>query len=150
MRMEGGYKKPLARQIREGVETGMSGTVLINSKSEWNGSRIPRIVIEAGEEQIEVRDSGLGNKGEQEKRERRLGANYEKIKDRVRNRKRRGGEEVTCGWRDKRLKFDNSEIVNESRQKTSKERRVQENEKAQVRKEEQTVEGGARDQVGCN
>ena len=97
MRMEGGYKKPLARQIREGVEIEMSGAVLMNSKSEWNGSKIPRIVIEAGEEQIEDRDSGLGNKGEQEKRERRLGANYEKIKDRVRNRKRRGGEEVTGG-----------------------------------------------------
>ena len=42
------------------------------------------------------------------------------------------------------------EIVNEIRQKTSEERRVQENEKAQVRKEEQTMEGGARVQVGGN
>ena len=35
MRMEESFKKPLARQIREGVEIEMSKNILMNSKSEW-------------------------------------------------------------------------------------------------------------------
>ena len=45
MRVEKGFKKPLARQIREGVEIELSKATLLNSKSEWNSARIPRIVI---------------------------------------------------------------------------------------------------------
>ena len=71
MKMEKGFKKPLARQIREGVEIEMSNETLMNSKSEWNSARIPRIVIEEGERQTEDIESALGKKGEQEKSERR-------------------------------------------------------------------------------
>ena len=71
MKMEAGFKKPLARQIKEGVEIEMSKGVLMNSKSEWNNSKIPRIVIETGEDQREDQESGLGNKEEKEKRDRR-------------------------------------------------------------------------------
>ena len=71
MKMEMGFKRPLARQIKEGVEIEMSRNTLMNSKSEWNNSKIPRIVIEAGENQSEDLESGLGSKGESEKRERK-------------------------------------------------------------------------------
>ena len=74
MKMEGGFKKPLARQIRESVEIESSKGEVMNSKSEWNNSRIHRIVIEAGEKQIEDQESGLGKKGEWEKRVLRRGA----------------------------------------------------------------------------
>ena len=67
MRMEAGFKKPLARQIREGVEIESSRGELMNSKSEWNNSRIPRIVIETGEKLTEDEESGLGKKSEKEK-----------------------------------------------------------------------------------
>ena len=64
MKIERGYKKALARQISEGVEIEMSGGTLLNSKSEWRNSRIPRIVIEEGEKQREDRENGLGRKRE--------------------------------------------------------------------------------------
>ena len=61
MKLEGTFKKPLQRQIREGVELEMSraGTIL-NSKSEWNHSKIPRIVIESGDQQTTDSESGMG------------------------------------------------------------------------------------------
>ena len=87
MKMEKGFKKPLARQIREGVEIEMSRDTLMNGKSEWNSSRIPRIVIEEGERQVEDLESALGKKGEQEKRERRR--EYGEV---LKNGKRKGEE----------------------------------------------------------
>ena len=67
----------------------------MNSKSEWNHPRIPRIVIEAGENQVEDLESGLGRKGEGEKRDRRRGA---QVYTPVRNPKRRGtGEGMSIG-----------------------------------------------------
>ena len=68
MKMEMGFKKPLVRQIREGVEIEMSKNELMNSKSEWNHSRIPRIVIQTGEKQSEDLESGLGKKYEGKRR----------------------------------------------------------------------------------
>ena len=67
MRMEHSFPKPLVRQIREGVEIEMSRGTLMNSKSEWNNSRIPRIVIETGEKLEEEQESGLGRQGEKQK-----------------------------------------------------------------------------------
>ena len=66
MKVEKGFRKPLARQIREGVEIELSGAILLNSKSEWNNARIPRIIIEEGEKQSEDTESGLGNKATRE------------------------------------------------------------------------------------
>ena len=64
MRMEKGFTKPLARQIMEGVEIEMSQNRLMNSKSEWNNARIPRIIIEEGDKLTEDKTSGLGRVGE--------------------------------------------------------------------------------------
>ena len=86
------FKKPLARQIREGVEIEMSQATLLNSKSEWNNSRIPRIIVEEGEQQVEDRESGLGNQVEKEKQNRKI----EKQKERsVRGEKRKHGVKTT-------------------------------------------------------
>ena len=47
MKLEKTFKKPLERQIREGVELEMcTADIVMNSKAEWNGSRIPQIIIE--------------------------------------------------------------------------------------------------------
>ena len=101
---EVGFKKPLARQIREGVDIEMSESTLMNSKSEWNHSRIPRIVIEDGDKQSEDIESGLGKKYEGEKR----------VWKRTRNPKRRvidemgfnKGSESHAPSREKRQKID--------------------------------------------
>ena len=92
MRMEAGFRKPLARQIREGVEIESCKGELMNSKSEWYNSKIPRIIIETGEKLTEDKESGLGNKSEKEKRmNKRERGNYHL---QVRNPKRREVEEV--------------------------------------------------------
>ena len=53
------HKSPLSRQIHEGVELEMnSAGIILNSKSEWNHSKIPRIRIEVGEETEEDNSSG--------------------------------------------------------------------------------------------
>ena len=39
MKMELGFKKPVARQIREGVKIEMCEVKLMNSKSEWNSAK---------------------------------------------------------------------------------------------------------------
>ena len=120
MRMEKVFRKPLARQIREGVEIEMSEQILMNSKSEWNSSGIPRIVIEKGERQIEDSDSGLGKKGEEEKKSRRK----ERMaygRERDRNTKRvRTETELEVQNCSKRLRVEGN--VNENRQIIESER----------------------------
>ena len=45
------HRSPLTRQIQESVEISNSqAKVIMNSKGEWNGSKIPRIVIEVGKD----------------------------------------------------------------------------------------------------
>ena len=57
------HRTPLTRQVQEGVELEVNkADLILNSKSEWNHSRIPRIVIEMGEEIEENTESGM-NKG---------------------------------------------------------------------------------------
>ena len=54
------HKTPLTRQIHESVEIDNSqAKIIMNSKGEWNGSRIPRVVIEVGEEIQEDEDDPL-------------------------------------------------------------------------------------------
>ena len=44
------HRSPLTRQIQESIEIEHSkADIVMNSKGEWNGSRIPRIVIEVGD-----------------------------------------------------------------------------------------------------
>ena len=46
MKVVRGHKTPLTRQIQESVEIQYStADMVLNSKGEWNGSRIPRVVI---------------------------------------------------------------------------------------------------------
>ena len=41
------HRSPLNRQVHKGVELDINGAdIIMNSKSEWNHCRIPRIVIE--------------------------------------------------------------------------------------------------------
>ena len=74
MKLEKTFKKPLERQIREGVELEMcTADIVMNSKAEWNGSRIPRIIIEEREKQTEDRNSGMSKTtGENRKRSLKL------------------------------------------------------------------------------
>ena len=54
------HKSPLNRQIHEGVELELNrADIVLNSKSEWNHSKIPRITIEVGEEIEEDLQSGM-------------------------------------------------------------------------------------------
>ena len=91
MRVEKSFQKPLARQIREGVEIEMSRATLLNSKSECNNSRIPRIIIENGEKQVEDRESGFGNQIERDRQKRRT---ERQIEIRERKEKRKEGTET--------------------------------------------------------
>ena len=55
-----GHRSPLNRQIHEGVEIETNAAaVVMNSKSEWGGSKIPRIMIEIGDEVEEDNRSGM-------------------------------------------------------------------------------------------
>ena len=59
-----GHRNPLERQIHEGVQLEIhKADLLMNSKSEWNGSKIPRIVIETGDDLEEDELSGMSGKG---------------------------------------------------------------------------------------
>ena len=55
------HKTPLARQIQESVEIQMSqDDVVMNSKGEYNGSRVPRITIEIGAKVLTGEDGEVG------------------------------------------------------------------------------------------
>ena len=60
MRMMESHKSPLKRQVQEGVQLQVhTADIIMNSKSEWNHDRLPRIVIETGEEQQEDQENGM-------------------------------------------------------------------------------------------
>ena len=66
MKVEKTFTKPLARHNREWVELEMSrANNSLNSKSVWNNSRIPRIIIEDGDKQLGDEESGMGKVREQ-------------------------------------------------------------------------------------
>ena len=50
----------------------------MNSKSEWNNSRIPRIIIEDGESQTADAESGMGGGKERERKDMRDKGNKER------------------------------------------------------------------------
>ena len=59
------HKTPLTRQIQESVEIECSlAKIIMNSKGEWNGSRIPRIKIEVGEKLQEEDDDKYTKKSD--------------------------------------------------------------------------------------
>ena len=50
MKIEKVHRTPLVRQVSEGVEIARcKADVVMNSKGEWNGSKLPRMVIERGD-----------------------------------------------------------------------------------------------------
>ena len=54
------HRSPLTRQIHEGVALEINkADIILNSKSKWNHCRIPRIVIEVGDELEEDDSSGM-------------------------------------------------------------------------------------------
>ena len=147
MKMEKGFKKPLARQIREGVEIEMSNETLMNSKSEWNSAQIPRIVIEEGERQTEDIESALGKKGEQEKSERRKECLVELNK----SIKRGGGELDREGERILEVKKRRVETVRQIPDSTGPQKRQSkesERDKAEVRKTKMSRVTKERESVG--
>ena len=45
------HKSPMTRQVHESIEIEHSkANIIMNSKGEWNGSRIPRVVVEVADE----------------------------------------------------------------------------------------------------
>ena len=51
MKVIASHRTPLTRQVQESVEIDNSkAKILLNSKSEYNGSKIPRVVIEVGDQ----------------------------------------------------------------------------------------------------
>ena len=99
------HRTPLTRQIHEGVEIDNSkARILMNSKGEWNGSRIPRIVIEVGEEIQEEEDDSWTRSGKQGKTNTKV--NKEKWK--MNSMKKRKGEEE-CRQTSKRRRVGQSE-----------------------------------------
>ena len=72
MKVVESHRSPLSRQVQEGVEIETNGAeVLMNSKSEWNQSRLPRIIIEAGGTQTEDKESGLGQRDEEGRKQKK-------------------------------------------------------------------------------
>ena len=63
MKVVRSHKTPMTRQVHESVEIEYSSAkIVMNSKGEWNGSRIPRIRIEVGDqlqEEDEESESGM-------------------------------------------------------------------------------------------
>ena len=109
MRMEQGFQKALARQIREGVEIEMCKGVLMNSKAEWNNARIPRIIIEEGDRQTEDKESGLCKQRKEtrippprvERNEKRRAEDHSDIS----NQSMRGGKRVRMETHERRQKM---------------------------------------------
>ena len=129
MKIEKGFRKALARQISEGVSIEMCEGILLNSKSEWNNSKIPRIIIEEGEKQREDKDSGLGNKSERGKQKK---GEERQVVNRQRNKKRgtEGGGEP-----------------HQSRDNLNREQAVKTNKKRKITEKSQEIEGGSKIQT---
>ena len=53
------HRTPLVRQVDEGVEIAMcEATIVMNSKGEWNGSKLPRMVVERGDK-VELEEGDI-------------------------------------------------------------------------------------------
>ena len=116
MELTESHRSPLNRQIHEGVELDQNGAdIILNSKSEWNSCRIPRIMIEIGDEVEEDIDNGMVRSTELGGRERT------KRGIRIKKQEKRGGEKEKEG-RTKRQKVigDEREVTDHIREKKGK------------------------------
>ena len=127
------HRTPLTRQVQEGVELELSkADVVMNSKAEWNHSRLPQIVIEQGEKQAEDNENGI-TRGVKEVEKKIL------LKKRI-PEKRKGEKDDDCKESisavnvNKRVKMEESE-----REAVSlKQRRILKEEKTKFRKRRET------------
>ena len=122
------HKAALSRQVHESVEIECSkAKYVLNSKGEWNGSRIPRIRIEVGEELEEDEDDTLAG-----------------TSNKVTKGKWPGGNK---SWSINNQKKRRSE--NESEEPARKRRRAEKSseEQIQVRKDDQETGGKKRREV---
>ena len=69
MKVLRGHRSPLTRQVQEGVEIDCSKAgIVMNSKGEWNGSRLPRIRIEIGDDVVDEEEDVYEKKNNVEKK----------------------------------------------------------------------------------
>ena len=62
MKIEKSHRTPLVRQVSEGVEiASCKAEIVMNSKGEWIGSKLPRMVIERGEV-VELDEGDINNR----------------------------------------------------------------------------------------
>ena len=90
MKVLRGHRSPLTRQIHEAVQIQYStADVVMNSKGEWNGARIPRVVIEVGKDiQDEEEETGKEKPHKREiQKERNQGRNWDWTKENLLKRK---------------------------------------------------------------
>ena len=93
------HRSPLNRQVHEGVELDTNGAdVILNSKSEWNHCRIPRIVIEVGDEVEEDESCGMVRSTELGGKERG------RIRMRIKPQEKRGRDEKEMRGDSKKIK----------------------------------------------
>ena len=109
------YKKAIERQIAEAVNIEMTeADIIMNSRSEWNGSRLPRVII------------GVGNKNnDSDYKGRREG--HKMIENQDGTRKRRKETVKNTGWTNR----------NEEEKREIKKRRINNNEENFMEKEDQ-------------
>ena len=105
MKVLRGHKTPLTRQVQESVEINNSkASIIMNSKNEWNGSKLPRIIIEVGED-VNEEDGDVYQRSTEKRQEK-----IEKEKWKLDNlKKRKRGEEDGCPMQKKRR--ENAEEV---------------------------------------
>ena len=117
-----GHRSPLNRQIHEGVELDTNAAdIVMNSKAEWNHCRIPRVVIEVGDEVEEDTDRGMSRSTETLEKERKTRGMKKKKQE------KRMQEEKEGSSSNKRQKIDNRQQerqCEESRSKKGKPRKA--------------------------
>ena len=115
----------MGRQIEEGVEIDSSKAVIImNSKGEWNGSKLPKIVMETGEDiEEDTFSSGKRMMNWQEVRSKNMW-----IVERKRKRRERENEEIEVN--------ENPEKKRKVETEVEKQAEVPENEKEEVKEKD--------------
>ena len=98
---------------------GNKADIIMNSKSEWNQSRLPRIIIETGEDMREDEASGINKSGEN--RAERRGLKMSRSKNQKRNHE--VGEEGETWEGYKRRKMEECQSSVQRIEETLKERK---------------------------
>ena len=138
MKVQKTHRTPLCRQIAEGVEINLcQADVILNSKGEWNGSRLPRMLVERGE-QVELDENDVNVRT----------MNWERMSGTKNEMRILEGTKTT-----KRKKSEQEDLeveqANEQEEQVSKKRRVdsnkQEEDVQEVQRREKTTFGNQRE-----